>query len=152
MWNFVKNFPLPLPFPIITGHGTEKVLLMKFEVLGLAIESILRKKVRERLDSEKTKSSLLASIKLLEKHTSECTIPSGLRIQRVRAKGQNADMFQAVFEDIIHDGERKLLDAAIDNLPNYMEAYQEAIQEQEKDIDDTIAPPPKESPLKADQQ
>ena len=35
MWNFVKNFPLPLPFPIITGHGTEKVLLMKFEILGL---------------------------------------------------------------------------------------------------------------------
>ena len=35
MWNFVKNFPWPLPFPIITGHGTEKVFLMKFEILGL---------------------------------------------------------------------------------------------------------------------
>ena len=27
-------------FPMITGHGTKKVLLMKFEILGLAIMDI----------------------------------------------------------------------------------------------------------------
>ena len=107
--------------------------------LDSTIKSILRKKVRERLDIEKTKSSLSARIKLLEKHASERTTPLGLRIQRVRAKGQNAGALQAVFEDIILDAERKLLDAAIDNLRKNVVACQEEIQEHEKDIDGTIA-------------
>ena len=125
-----REAAVPVPDPLPTGS------IFK---LDSTIESILRKKVRERLDIEKTKSSLLARIKLLEKHTSECTIPSGLRIQHIRAKGQNADMLQAVFEDIILDAEQKLLDAAIDNLRKDAEACQEQIQEQEKDVDGTIA-------------
>ena len=119
-----------VPDPLPTGSNLK---------LDSTIESILRKKVRERLDIEKTKSSLSARIKLLEKHASERTTPSGLRIQRVRAKGQNADALQAVFEDIILDAERKLLDAAIDNLRKDVVACQEEIQEHEKDIDGTIA-------------
>ena len=46
---------------------------------------------------------------------------------------------QAVFEDIILDAEQKLLDAAIDNLRKDAEACQEQIQEQEKDVDGTVA-------------
>ena len=103
------------------------------------IKSILRKKVHERLDIEKTKSSLSARIKLLKKHASERMTPSGLRIQCVRAKGQNADALQAVFKDIILDAERKLLDVATDSLHKDVVACQEEIQEHEKDIDGTIA-------------
>ena len=121
---------VPVPDPLPTGS------IFK---LDSTIESILRKKVPEHLDIEKTKSSLSARIKLLEKHASERTIPSGLRIQRIRAKGQNADTLQAVFEDIILDAEQKLLDAAIDNPRKDAEACQEQIQEQEKDVDGTIA-------------
>ena len=34
-WNFVTKIFRYRSFPIITGHGTKKVLLMKFEILGL---------------------------------------------------------------------------------------------------------------------
>ena len=40
-WNFVTKFFRYRSFPIITGHGTENVLLMKFEILGLATRSKL---------------------------------------------------------------------------------------------------------------
>ena len=124
-----------------SSEAPDPVLLPTGNIFKLdsTIESILRRKVCERLDIEKTKSSLLARIKLLRKHASERTIPSGLRIQRIRAKGQNADRLQAVFEDIIHDAELKLLDAAIDNLHSDEKACQEEIQEREKDIEGTIA-------------
>ena len=36
-WNFVTKIFLYRSFPIITGHGTKNVLLMKFEILGLEI-------------------------------------------------------------------------------------------------------------------
>ena len=36
-WNFVTKIFRYRSFPIITGHGTEIVLLMKFEILGLVI-------------------------------------------------------------------------------------------------------------------
>lgn len=94
------------------------------------MKSILGWKVCEYLDIEKTQSSLLARTKLLGKHASESTIPLGLQIQWVRAKGQNADMLQADYKDIIHDAELKLTDT----LHNDVEACQEAIQEWEKDI------------------
>ena len=38
-----KNFPLPtVSFPLITGHGIENVLLMKFEILGCALRHSLQ--------------------------------------------------------------------------------------------------------------
>ena len=43
-WNFVTKIFLFRLFPIITGHGTENVLLMKFEILGLVDGAILPKK------------------------------------------------------------------------------------------------------------
>ena len=36
-WNFVTKISHYQSFPIITGHGTGKVLLMKFEILELAM-------------------------------------------------------------------------------------------------------------------
>jgi len=107
--------------------------------LDSTIEAILRKKVRERLDIEKTHSSLLARIKLLEKHAADGTIPSGLRIQRVKAKGQDAETLQAKFDAIIREAEFKLLDAATDSLRVDVEVRREAILERERDIDGTIA-------------
>ena len=44
----LKNF-LYLQFPIITGHGTEKVLLMKFEVLGLVIQLLQNKRGKKQM-------------------------------------------------------------------------------------------------------
>ena len=38
-WNFVAKLFCYRSFHIITGHRTEKVLLMKFEILGLAAAS-----------------------------------------------------------------------------------------------------------------
>ena len=35
MWNFVTKIFRYWSFPIVTGHGTENVLLVKFEILGL---------------------------------------------------------------------------------------------------------------------
>ena len=107
--------------------------------LDSTIEAILRKKVRERLDIEKSHSSLLARIKLLEKHASDSTIPSGLRIQRVKAKGQNIDLLQPKFDDIIKDAELKLLNVAIEDLRSDVKACEEVIQQRENDIDGTIA-------------
>ena len=40
-WNFVTKIFGYRSFPIITGHGTENMLLMKFEILGL-VKSISR--------------------------------------------------------------------------------------------------------------
>ena len=118
------------PAPLPTGS---------YSKLDSTIEAILRKKVRECLDIEKSHSSLLARIKLLEKHAADGTIPTGLRIQRIKAKGQRAEALQAKFDDIIRDAELKLLDAATDSLRIDVVAHQEAIQKREKDINGTIA-------------
>jgi len=107
--------------------------------LDSTIEAILRKKVRERQDIEKSHSSLLARIKLLEKHLVDGTIPSGLRIHRVKAKGPDAETLQVKFDEIISEAQFKLLDAATDSLRADVKVHQEAIQEREKDIDGTIA-------------
>ena len=95
--------------------------------LDSTIEAILRKKVRERLDIEKSHSSLLARIKLLEKHAADGTTPSGLRIQRVKAKGQDAETLQAKFDAVIREAEFKLLDAATASLRVDVEVHREAI-------------------------
>ena len=42
--------------------------------------------------------------------------PSGLRIKRIQAKGQDVDTLQAKFDDIVREVEMKLLEAAIDYL------------------------------------
>ena len=81
----------------------------------------------------------MARIKLLEKHLADGTTPSGLRIHRVKAKGPNAETLQAKFDEIISEAQFKLLDAATDSLRADVAIQQEAIQEQEKDIDGTIA-------------
>ena len=81
----------------------------------------------------------MARIKLLEKHAADGTIPSGLRIQRVKGKGQDAETLPAKFDAIIREAEFKLLDAATDSLRVDVEVHGETIQEREKDIDGTIA-------------
>ena len=106
--------------------------------LDSTIEAILRKKVRERQDLEKKVTRMLARIEVLTKHASERTVPSGLRIQRIRAKGQDVDLLQSKFDEIIFDAELKLLDAAIDDLRRDVKDCKEAINAREMDIDGTI--------------
>ena len=93
------------------------------------IEAILRKKVHERQDIEKSHLSLLAKIKLLQKHLADGTIPSGLRIHRVKAKGPDAETLQVKFDEIISEAQFKLLDALADSLRANVKVHQEAIQE-----------------------
>lgn len=106
--------------------------------LDSTIESILRKKVGACQDSKKSHAALMARIKLLEHHAAEGTIPKGLRIRYVKAKGNN-ETLQAKFDDIIREAEVKLLDAAIDSLRRDVEANQDELREREDDIDGTIA-------------
>ena len=106
--------------------------------LDSTIESILRKKVGACQDSKKSRAALMARIKLLEHHAAEGTIPKGLRIRNVKAKGNN-ETLQAKFDDIIREAEVKLLDAAIDSLRHDVEANQDELREREDDIDGTIA-------------
>lgn len=106
--------------------------------LDSTIESILRKKVGACQDSKKSRAALMARIKLLEHHAAEGTIPKGLRIRNVKAKGNN-ETLQAKFDDIIREAEVKLLDAAIDSLRRDVEANQDELREREDDIDGTIA-------------
>lgn len=106
--------------------------------LDSTIESILRKKVGACQDSKKSRAALMARIKLLGHHAAEGTIPKGLRIRNVKAKGNN-ETLQAKFDDIIREAEVKLLDAAIDSLRHDVEANQDELREREDDIDGTIA-------------
>ena len=106
--------------------------------LDSTIESILRKKVGACQDSKKSRAALMARIKLLEHHAAEGTIPKGLRIRNVKAKGNN-ETLQAKFDDIIREAEVKLLDAAMDSLRRDVEANQDELREREDDIDGTIA-------------
>ena len=127
-----SNSKEPVPLPI-DSHSN----------LDSTIESILRKKVRERLDIEKIQTSLLARIKVLERNAAAGTLPSGLRIQSVRTKGQDAETLQAKpyakFDEVIREAEQKLLDAVITHLRYNVEESKKAIQEREEDIDGTIA-------------
>ena len=93
----------------------------------------------ENAGIEKSQSSLLAGIKVLENHAVAGTVPSGLQVQLVRTKGQDTEAIRAKFDDIIRDVELKQLDAAIENLCIDVEAHRSAIQEREGDIDGTFA-------------
>ncbi|KAM7451577.1 hypothetical protein ABFA07_000903 [Porites harrisoni] len=73
--------------------------------LDSTIETVLRKAVRLRVDADKAHSSLIGRIKLLEEHAAQGTSPSGLRIKKVQAKGQNVDALQAKFDGIIREAE-----------------------------------------------
>ena len=79
----------------------------------------------------------MARIKILRHHTAEGTIPKGLRIRNVKAKGNN-ETLQAKFDDIIREAELKLLDAAIDNLRTDVEANREELREREANVDGAI--------------
>lgn len=118
------------PDPLSPGNHTK---------LDATIETILRKRVRERQDLEKSLSNLLARIKSLEKHAAEGTIPVGLRIQSVRAKGQDVDTLQAKFDEIIYAAEVKLLDATTENLRSNVKDLKAAIDLQARNIDGTVA-------------
>ena len=105
--------------------------------LDSTIKSILRKRVDECQDSKKSCLVLLARIKVLEHHAAEGTIPKGLRIRNIKAKGNN-ETLQAKFDDIIREAELKLLDAAIDNLCTDVEANREELRAREANVDGTI--------------
>ena len=107
--------------------------------LDPTIETVLRKAVRQRLDAEKAYTNLQARIKLLETHLSQGTIPSGLRIKKIQAKGPNVDTLQAAFDDIVRKAEFKLLEATIANLHSEIKEHQEAIRVTTANVDGTIA-------------
>ena len=105
--------------------------------LDSTIETVLRKAVRMRADADKAHSSLIGRIKLLEEHAAQSTSPSGLRIKKVQAKGQNVDALQAKFDGIIREAEVQLLEATIDHLRS--EVKVKAIHATTANIDGTIA-------------
>ena len=53
------------------------------------------------VDADKAHSSLIGRSKLLEEHAAQGTSPSGLRIKKVQAKGQNVEAPQAKFDGIM---------------------------------------------------
>ena len=71
---------------------------------------------------EKTHSSLLRRIKVLEQHASQGTPPSGLCIKNVKAKGQNVEALQA-----------------IDSLRSEVTDCKAPVAECHRDIDGTVA-------------
>ena len=75
----------------------------------------------------------------MEKYAAEGNIPASLRIQSVKAKGQDADTLQDKFDEIIYAAEVKLLDATIDNLRSNVKDLKAAIDLQARNIDGTIA-------------
>ena len=107
--------------------------------LDSTIETVLRKAVRMPVDADKAHSSLIGRSKLLEEHAAQGTSPSGLRIKKVQAKGQNVDALQAKFDGIIREAEVQLLEATIDHLRSEVKDHQEAIHATTTNIDGTIA-------------
>ena len=107
--------------------------------LDPTLKTVLRKAVRLRVDAEKAYSNFLARIKLLEDHAGQGTIPSGPRIRKVQAKGQNVEALQAKFDDIVREAEVKLLETTIENLRSEVTDQQEAIGIASANIDGTIA-------------
>ena len=110
-----------------------------FPSLDSAIETVLRKTVRQRMDADKAHSSLLSRVKLLEEHLSRDTIPTGLRIASIQAKGTNVETLQAKFNEIVHEAEVKMLEATIENLRSEIKNHQEAVCTASANIDGTIA-------------
>ena len=84
--------------------------------LDSTIETVLRKAVRLRMDADKAHSNLLSRVKRLEEHLSKGTIPTGLRIASIQAKGRNVETLQAKFDEIVYEAEVKMLEATIENL------------------------------------
>ena len=110
-----------------------------FPSLDSAIETVLRKAVRQRMDADKAHSSLLSRVKRLEEHLSKDTIPTGLRIASIQAKGTNVETLQAKFDEIVHEAEVKMLEATIENLRSEIKNHQEAVRTASANIDGTIA-------------
>lgn len=107
--------------------------------LDSTIETVLRKAVRQRMDADKARSNLLSKVKRLEEHLSKGTIPTGLRITSIQAKGKNVETLQAKFDEIVHEAEVKMLGATIENLRSEIIEYQEAVRIASANVDGTIA-------------
>ena len=107
--------------------------------LDSTIETVLRKAVRLRMDADKAPSSLLSRVKRLEEHLRKDTIPAGLRIASIQAKGKNVEALQAKFEEIAHEAEVKMLEATIENLRSEIKDAQEAVRVATANVDGIIA-------------
>ena len=107
--------------------------------LDSTIETLLRKAVRQRMDADKARSNLLSQVKRLEEHKNKGTIPTGLRIASIQAKGKNMETLQAKFDDIVHKAEVKMLEATIENPRSEITEHQEAVRTASANIDGTIA-------------
>ena len=127
------------PRPSDSSDPEQNPVLSSTSSLDSTIETVLRKAVRMRADADKAHSSLIGRIKLLEEHAAQGTSPSGLRIKKVQAKGQNVDALQAKFDGIIREAEEQLLEATIDHLRSEVKDHQEAICATTANIDGTIA-------------
>ena len=107
--------------------------------LDSTIETVLRKAVRLRVDANKAHSNLLSRVKRLNEHLSKGTIPVGLRIASIQAKGKNVETLQAKFDDIIREAEVKMLEATIENLRSEIKDHQEDVRVASANVDGTIA-------------
>ena len=107
--------------------------------LDSTIETVLRKAVRLRMDADKAHSSLLSRVKRLKEHLSKDTVPAGLRIASIQAKGKNVEALQAKFDEIAHEAEVKMLEATIENLRSEIKDAQEAVRVATANVDGTIA-------------
>ena len=107
--------------------------------LNSTIETVLRKAVRLRMDADKAHSNLLSRVKRLGEHLSKGTIPAGLRIASIQAKGKNVEALQAKFDEIVHEAEVKMLEATVENLRSEIKDAQEAVRVASANVDGTIA-------------
>ena len=107
--------------------------------LDSTIETVLRKAVRQRMDADKARCNLLSKVKRLEEQLGKDTIPTGLRIASIQAKGKNVDTLQAKFDEIVHEAEVKMLEATIENLRSEIKDHQEAVRIASANIEGTIA-------------
>ena len=103
--------------------------------LDSTIETVFRKAVRLRVDAAKAHSNLLSRVKRLDEHLSKGTIPVGLRIARIQAKGKKVETLRAKFDDII----REVLEATIENLRSEIKDHQEDVRVASANVDGTIA-------------
>ena len=107
--------------------------------LDSTIETVLQKAVRLRVDADKAHSNLLSRVKRLDEHLSKGTIPVGLRIASIQAKGKNMETLQAKFDDIIREAVVKMLEATIENLCSEIKDHQEDVRVASANVDGTIA-------------
>lgn len=105
--------------------------------LDTSLSNLLKKQVLKLVDSEKALSSVKKRVEHLKELQSKDTVPKGLKIRPIKAKGKAGDL-QKEFDEIIRDAERKLLDKTINSLLKDIPTFENSLEECRSDINNTI--------------